>query len=440
MGRRDAIDARSDVWGLGATLFTLITGKFVHDAQTIHEQLIAAATRRSKPIRQLAPHVTPEVAIVIDRALELEMNDRWSSAREMQTALREARGETTNEFNADSLTQRTASPLESDSFIPIDSAHSSNKTTKFESRPSAGQRGSPNQKLEEATDLETTFVEGSKNRRRSDPQVPLPAAGQPPQDRAPDPKAPFRRPLQTPSADHDTFQRKASDVAPPPANTNRGLDDAHADTMAVSSQQPFPALTGETMVSPGLQNPPPPPRRSMPVIDEIPIPAPPPRRMPVVDEVPIPPPPPRRSMPVIDDPHMQRALDVPSHAFGVSGVPPDRSFQMDATVASPGMADGRRVMDSPMQLPQASPRAFHASAPPPPPTGPYNPVGMHAHSYPPPPPMAMHPQNPNLVMASVYPQPISEPRRSSRFVIFVALGLIVLVATMGAFVLYNRGP
>ena len=47
MGMRDQIDARTDLWALGATLYTLLTGRHVHDAQTIHEQLIASATRRA---------------------------------------------------------------------------------------------------------------------------------------------------------------------------------------------------------------------------------------------------------------------------------------------------------------------------------------------------------------------------------------------------------
>lgn len=109
-GRRDAVDARSDVWGLGATLYTAITGRYVHDdAQSIHEQLIASATRRSRPIRQLAPHVSPSVSSVIDRALELEMDDRWPSARDMQAALRSARGPRAEVFTADSMTVPVAS-------------------------------------------------------------------------------------------------------------------------------------------------------------------------------------------------------------------------------------------------------------------------------------------------------------------------------------------
>jgi serine/threonine-protein kinase len=114
-GRRDAVDARSDVWGLGATLFTTITGRYVHDdAQSLHEQLIASATRRSRPIRQLAPHVTPAVSLVIDRALELDMVDRWPSARDMQAALRAARERRSDVLSAESITVHAAMPREPD--------------------------------------------------------------------------------------------------------------------------------------------------------------------------------------------------------------------------------------------------------------------------------------------------------------------------------------
>lgn len=110
--RRDAVDARSDIWGLGATVFTAITGRYVHDdARSLQEQLIASATRRSRPIRQLAPHVSPPVSLVIDRALELDMADRWQSARDMQLALRAARG-SRSKVADESITIHAATPLE----------------------------------------------------------------------------------------------------------------------------------------------------------------------------------------------------------------------------------------------------------------------------------------------------------------------------------------
>jgi serine/threonine-protein kinase len=118
-GRRDAVDARSDIWGLGATVFTAITGRYVHDdAQSLHEQLIASATRRSRPIRQLVPHVSPAVSLVIDRALELDMADRWQSARAMQLALRSARGSRSNVAD-ESITIHAAEALEPTARIDI---------------------------------------------------------------------------------------------------------------------------------------------------------------------------------------------------------------------------------------------------------------------------------------------------------------------------------
>ena len=110
-GRREEVDAQSDVWGLGATIFTSITGQYVHDAETLHEQLIANATIRPRSVRELMPHVSPSVAVVIDRALELEKVDRWESAREMQRALRAARAPRTDSdrFLMESLTLPAAS-------------------------------------------------------------------------------------------------------------------------------------------------------------------------------------------------------------------------------------------------------------------------------------------------------------------------------------------
>ena len=148
-GRRDEVDARSDVWGLGATLFTAISGKYVHDANTLHEQLVASATVRPRPIRELAPHVPAAVAVVIDRALELEKSHRWESAREMQRAFRAARGQRSNSntFEAESLTLPAASirqggapssaPVTAPSGVAYGGPVSSDVTTKLGAVPSS---------------------------------------------------------------------------------------------------------------------------------------------------------------------------------------------------------------------------------------------------------------------------------------------------------------
>ena len=196
-GRRDAVDARSDVWGLGATIFTAITGRYVHDdAQSLHEQLIASATRRSRPIRQLAPHVSPPVSLVIDRALELEMSDRWPSARDMQAALRAARGPRNELFTADSMTVPAASLPQSSPFS-VEEPESSADALDATEVASVGQHPAPR-------------VRGSA----PPPPPPIPS-GATARMRGPLEGRPqsFRSPMLTPSEEHATIRVAVS----PPA-------------------------------------------------------------------------------------------------------------------------------------------------------------------------------------------------------------------------------
>jgi serine/threonine-protein kinase len=86
-GRRDEVDARSDIWAFGATLYTLLSGRPVHDIETAHAQLLAAMTKPAAPIRSVAPHVPPPLAAVIDRALSYEKAQRYEDADAMSKAL-----------------------------------------------------------------------------------------------------------------------------------------------------------------------------------------------------------------------------------------------------------------------------------------------------------------------------------------------------------------
>jgi serine/threonine-protein kinase len=92
-GRRDEIDERSDLWSVGATLFTLLTGRVVHHATTAEETLIRAATAPAPAIRDVAEDVPDAVAAVIDRALRADKAERWPSAKAMRSALAAAAAE-----------------------------------------------------------------------------------------------------------------------------------------------------------------------------------------------------------------------------------------------------------------------------------------------------------------------------------------------------------
>jgi eukaryotic-like serine/threonine-protein kinase len=88
--RGDLVGPRVDVWAIGATMFTLLTGRTVHVRDTIPELLITTATEQPMPVRRLAPAVPPPLAAVVDRALQLRPDDRWQSAHAMRSALRTA--------------------------------------------------------------------------------------------------------------------------------------------------------------------------------------------------------------------------------------------------------------------------------------------------------------------------------------------------------------
>jgi serine/threonine protein kinase len=87
-GKWSEVDALSDLWSVGATLFTMLTGKFVHESETAMDTLVMAVTRPAPSIRTVQPDLHPEVCALIDCALSFEKVDRFSSAVDMQDALR----------------------------------------------------------------------------------------------------------------------------------------------------------------------------------------------------------------------------------------------------------------------------------------------------------------------------------------------------------------
>ena len=91
-GRPKDVDARSDLWSVGATLFTLLTGTYVHDGKTSGEQMIYSATQQARRIEGVAPGLPPMIAATINRALAFDKASRWGSAIEMRAALRGGAG------------------------------------------------------------------------------------------------------------------------------------------------------------------------------------------------------------------------------------------------------------------------------------------------------------------------------------------------------------
>jgi serine/threonine-protein kinase len=89
-GRWDLVDCQSDVWSVGATMFTLLSGQDVHTAETIPELLSAIFTTPARSLAVALPGAHPALVEIVDRALQLRLADRWPDARTMNAAVREA--------------------------------------------------------------------------------------------------------------------------------------------------------------------------------------------------------------------------------------------------------------------------------------------------------------------------------------------------------------
>ena len=90
IARTDEIGPHSDLWAVGATLFTLLSGRLVHEAGNASHLLILAGTSQARPLASVAPQIPAPIAEVIDRALAFDRRVRWPDAGSMRHALREA--------------------------------------------------------------------------------------------------------------------------------------------------------------------------------------------------------------------------------------------------------------------------------------------------------------------------------------------------------------
>jgi serine/threonine-protein kinase len=90
LGNVDDLDGQTDVWAVGATMFNLFSGRFVHDADNAQKLMILAATTPPRPLTSVAPDAAPAFAAVVDRALAFEKRNRFASAAEMRAAVEDA--------------------------------------------------------------------------------------------------------------------------------------------------------------------------------------------------------------------------------------------------------------------------------------------------------------------------------------------------------------
>jgi predicted ATPase/tRNA A-37 threonylcarbamoyl transferase component Bud32 len=86
--RGEPLDARSDLFSLGTTLYEAATGRRPFEGPSALAILHAIATSEPLPLSRCRPDLPPGLDSVVARALAKDPDDRWASGRDLADALR----------------------------------------------------------------------------------------------------------------------------------------------------------------------------------------------------------------------------------------------------------------------------------------------------------------------------------------------------------------
>ena len=81
------VDARTDVWSLGVTLFELLSGKTPFRGDSMTELIAAVLQTEPMSVRDVRPELPSSIAPAIARALEKDLGRRYASVAELAAAI-----------------------------------------------------------------------------------------------------------------------------------------------------------------------------------------------------------------------------------------------------------------------------------------------------------------------------------------------------------------
>jgi len=90
-GEIDRIDARSDVYAIGAVLYEMLTGRTPFAGRSVLEVVVAVINEPVRPPRQLNPKIHRDVQTIVLKCLEKDSRQRYASAAELRDDLRRFR-------------------------------------------------------------------------------------------------------------------------------------------------------------------------------------------------------------------------------------------------------------------------------------------------------------------------------------------------------------
>lgn len=129
--RGTGTDARSDIYSLSATLYQLMANSVPVDALSRADALLGGKSDPIVPLNELNSEVSSAISEVIIKGAALRQEERFSSAGEMQKALRRAFDRTKKDPEATPMTVAASTPHTVVTASSVDSKPSEMKTQAF---------------------------------------------------------------------------------------------------------------------------------------------------------------------------------------------------------------------------------------------------------------------------------------------------------------------
>jgi serine/threonine protein kinase len=87
LGKSAQIDGRTDLYAVGAMMFSLLTGEHIHQGETVQELVLRAAWFHARKLQDVWASAPPELAAIIDRACAYDRESRFADAKAMRAAV-----------------------------------------------------------------------------------------------------------------------------------------------------------------------------------------------------------------------------------------------------------------------------------------------------------------------------------------------------------------
>ncbi len=89
--RGETLDARSDIFALGSTLYETLTGRVAFTGESALETMHAVATKDATPPSVIRPEIPSDVDLILAKAMSKDREERYQSSRDLADALRALR-------------------------------------------------------------------------------------------------------------------------------------------------------------------------------------------------------------------------------------------------------------------------------------------------------------------------------------------------------------